>query len=78
MAGSALCAVTGVDCSGGFELSIETVVQGLGYAVPPMMALLFILEVHTISIPLSTRRQTRSGWRTSPKLKTFSLLSQLP
>ncbi|BBN19501.1 CAAX protease family protein [Marchantia polymorpha subsp. ruderalis] len=50
VAGSALCAVTGVDCSGGFELSIETVVQGLGYAVPPMMALLFILEDEVVKV----------------------------
>ncbi|KAL2609055.1 hypothetical protein R1flu_027628 [Riccia fluitans] len=50
VAGSALCAFTGVDSTGGFELCMETVVQGLGYAVPPMMALLFILEDEVVKI----------------------------
>ncbi|KAL3677223.1 hypothetical protein R1sor_027171 [Riccia sorocarpa] len=50
VAGSTLCAFTGVDSTGGFELSMETVVQGLGYAVPPMMALLFILEDEVVKI----------------------------
>jgi hypothetical protein len=34
-----------VDLWGGFELSPQVITTGFGYAVPPMMALLFILEV---------------------------------
>jgi hypothetical protein len=45
VAGNALCSVTGVDCWGGFKPSIETFVQAVGWAIPPMMALLLILEV---------------------------------
>lgn len=43
--GNVLCNITGVDLWGGFELSPQVITTGFGYAVPPMMALLFILEV---------------------------------
>jgi membrane protease YdiL (CAAX protease family) len=42
--GNVLCNITGVDLWGGFELSPQVITTGFGYAVPPMMALLFILE----------------------------------
>lgn len=43
-AGSVICSFTGVDLWGGFELSPQVITTGFGYAVPPMMVLLFILE----------------------------------
>lgn len=43
-AGHVICSFTGVDLWGGFSLSPEVITTGFGYAVPPMMALLFILE----------------------------------
>lgn len=30
---------------GGFHLSLDAILEGLGYAAPPIMALLFILDV---------------------------------
>ncbi|MQL88899.1 hypothetical protein Taro_021461 [Colocasia esculenta] len=44
LAGKFICSMTGVDCTGGFDMSLEAIVQGLGYASPPIMALLFILD----------------------------------
>eukprot|EP00249_Psilotum_nudum_P018050 c26615_g1_i1 orf=569-1747(+) len=44
VAGQVICYLTGIDNLGGFELRAETAMQGLGYAVPPMMVLLFILD----------------------------------
>lgn len=43
-AGNVICSFTGVDLWGGFALSPQIITTGFGYAVPPMMALLFILE----------------------------------
>ncbi|CAM6071665.1 unnamed protein product [Sphagnum tenellum] len=43
-AGSLICNFTGVDLWGGFDLSPQVITTGFGYAVPPMMVLLFILE----------------------------------
>lgn len=43
-AGHVICGFTGVDLWGGFQLSPQVITTGFGYAVPPMMALLFILE----------------------------------
>jgi hypothetical protein len=45
VAGSFICSITGIDSLGGFHLSLDAVLEGLGYAVPPIMALLFILDV---------------------------------
>ncbi|XP_002964348.2 uncharacterized protein LOC9654282 [Selaginella moellendorffii] len=42
--GQAICKVIGIDCWGGFEISPEAVLDGLGYAVVPMLALLFIQD----------------------------------
>ena len=44
-AGKFICSITGVDCIGGFHPSMNAIVEGLGYAAPPIMALLFILDV---------------------------------
>lgn len=45
LAGKFICSFTGTDCTGGFDLSLDAIVQGLGYASPPIMALLFIMDV---------------------------------
>lgn len=50
VAGKFICSIAGVDCAGGFGLSLKAIVDGLGYAVPPIMALLFILDVCMLSI----------------------------
>ncbi|KMZ62030.1 hypothetical protein ZOSMA_49G00990 [Zostera marina] len=44
IAGKFICSIAGVDCAGGFGISLKAIVDGLGYAVPPIMALLFILD----------------------------------
>lgn len=44
LAGQAICQFTGLDKAGGFEMCPDVAMQGLGFAVPPMMALLFILD----------------------------------
>lgn len=43
--GRFICNTIGIDYSGGFTPSLDAIVEGLGYAVPPIMALLFILDV---------------------------------
>lgn len=45
LAGKFICSISGIDCTGGFSPSLDAIVEGLGYAVPPIMALLFILDV---------------------------------
>lgn len=45
LAGRFICSISGIDCNGGFDLSLDAIVNGLGYAAPPIMALLFILDV---------------------------------
>lgn len=44
LVGKTICYFTGVDSFGGFNLSVESVLNGIGFAIPPMMALLFILD----------------------------------
>ncbi|CAD5194932.1 unnamed protein product [Musa acuminata subsp. malaccensis] len=44
LAGKFICSTAGIDCTGGFHPSLEAVLDGLGYAAPPIMALLFILD----------------------------------
>ncbi|WOG90116.1 hypothetical protein DCAR_0209357 [Daucus carota subsp. sativus] len=50
LAGKFLCSVTGTDCTGGFDLSLDAIVQGLGYASPPIMALLFIMDDEVVKL----------------------------
>lgn len=45
LAGNFICSITGIDNTGGFHPSLKAIVDGLGYAAPPIMALLFILDV---------------------------------
>ncbi|XP_042428725.1 uncharacterized protein LOC122015765 [Zingiber officinale] len=44
LAGKLICSITGIDATGGFHLSLGAILEGLGYAAPPIMALLFILD----------------------------------
>ncbi|KAL6589651.1 hypothetical protein ACP70R_050274 [Stipagrostis hirtigluma subsp. patula] len=44
LTGRFICQMAGIDCTGGFHPSLTALVQGLGYASPPIMALLFILD----------------------------------
>lgn len=48
VAGSFICSITGIDSLGGFHLSLDAILEGLGYAAPPIMALLFILDVSSL------------------------------
>ncbi|KAK9698923.1 hypothetical protein RND81_08G141200 [Saponaria officinalis] len=50
LAGNFICSLSGVDSSGGFQLSFDAVIQGLGYATPPIMALLFILDDEVVKL----------------------------
>ncbi|GLT91210.1 hypothetical protein SLE2022_091100 [Rubroshorea leprosula] len=50
LAGRFICSVTGTDCMGGFDLSLDAIVEGLGYAAPPIMALLFILDDEVVKL----------------------------
>ncbi|KAJ7544398.1 hypothetical protein O6H91_09G077500 [Diphasiastrum complanatum] len=43
-ASNVICNFTGIDSWGGFQLCANVAIKGLGYAVPPMMILLFILD----------------------------------
>ncbi|KAF6138560.1 hypothetical protein GIB67_032454 [Kingdonia uniflora] len=45
LTGRFICSIAGIDCIGGFHLSLNAILEGLGYAAPPIMALLFILDV---------------------------------
>lgn len=48
--GRFICSVTGIDSMGGFQVSLDAIVQGLGYAAPPIMALLFILDDEVVKL----------------------------
>lgn len=50
LAGRFICSLSGIDSSGGFQLSFDAVIQGLGYATPPIMALLFILDDEVVKV----------------------------
>ncbi|XP_071737416.1 uncharacterized protein [Rutidosis leptorrhynchoides] len=50
LAGNFICSTTGIDSSGGYSTSLDAIVQGLGYAAPPIMALLFILDDEVVKV----------------------------
>ncbi|KAF9625352.1 hypothetical protein IFM89_022128 [Coptis chinensis] len=50
VAGTFICSFTGIDSIGGFHPSIDAILEGLGYAVPPIMALLFILDDEVVKL----------------------------
>ncbi|PKU75922.1 hypothetical protein MA16_Dca005969 [Dendrobium catenatum] len=43
VAGKWICSIADIDETGGLQQSLEAVIDGLGYASPPIIALLFIL-----------------------------------
>ncbi|KAK3230603.1 hypothetical protein Dsin_002484 [Dipteronia sinensis] len=44
LAGYFICSITGIDSMSGFHPSLDAILEELGYATPPIMALLFILD----------------------------------
>ncbi|XAR54817.1 hypothetical protein NMG60_11030123 [Bertholletia excelsa] len=50
LAGKFICSMTGIDSLGGFYPSLDAIVEGLGYAAPPIMALLFILDDEVVKV----------------------------
>ncbi|KAK1261431.1 hypothetical protein QJS04_geneDACA008802 [Acorus gramineus] len=50
LAGNFICSITGADVMGGFHPSLEAILDGLGYAAPPIMALLFILDDEVVKL----------------------------
>ncbi|GMJ12501.1 BALANCE of CHLOROPHYLL METABOLISM 1 [Hibiscus trionum] len=50
LAGRFICSVTGIDSTGGFHPSFDAILEGLGYAAPPIMALLFILDDEVVKL----------------------------
>lgn len=44
LAGQTICHFTGLESTGGFALCPDASMQGLGYAIPPVLVLLFILD----------------------------------
>ncbi|PIN04865.1 hypothetical protein CDL12_22598 [Handroanthus impetiginosus] len=50
LTGRFICSISGIDCNGGFDLSLDAIVEGLGYAAPPIMALLFILDDEVVKL----------------------------
>ncbi|XP_060179854.1 uncharacterized protein LOC132609734 [Lycium barbarum] len=50
LAGKFICSISGIDGTGGFSPSLDAIVVGLGYAAPPIMALLFILDDEVVKL----------------------------
>ncbi|KAF5753581.1 putative CPBP intramembrane metalloprotease [Helianthus annuus] len=50
LAGNFICSAVGIDGTGGYSPSLEAIVAGIGYAVPPIMALLFILDDEVVKV----------------------------
>ncbi|CAH2078729.1 unnamed protein product [Thlaspi arvense] len=50
VAGRFICEVAGIDYTGGFNASLDAIIAGLGYASPPIMALLFILDDEVVKL----------------------------
>ncbi|KAK9052961.1 hypothetical protein SSX86_029591 [Deinandra increscens subsp. villosa] len=50
LAGNLICSAVGIDGSGGYSPSLEAIVAGIGYSVPPILALLFILDDEVVKV----------------------------
>ncbi|GAB4857822.1 hypothetical protein Ancab_015727 [Ancistrocladus abbreviatus] len=50
LAGRFICSLTGIDSTGGFQPSFDAIIEGLGYATPPIMVLLFILDDEVVKL----------------------------
>ncbi|XP_077235295.1 uncharacterized protein LOC143877242 [Tasmannia lanceolata] len=55
LAGKFICSITGVDTTGGFHPSLNAILEGLGYAAAPIMALLFILDDEVVKLSPQAR-----------------------
>ncbi|CAH9101324.1 unnamed protein product [Cuscuta epithymum] len=50
LAGRFICSMAGIDSTGGFTPTSDAIVEGLEYAVPPIAALLFILDDEVVRL----------------------------
>ncbi|KAI3713598.1 hypothetical protein L1987_72179 [Smallanthus sonchifolius] len=50
LTGNFICSAAGIDGTGGYSPSLEAIVAGIGYSVPPIMALLFILDDEVVKV----------------------------
>ncbi|GAB2296545.1 hypothetical protein Dimus_030656 [Dionaea muscipula] len=50
LAGRFVCLTIGIDSTGGFNLDFDAIIEGLGYATPPIMSLLFILDDEVVKL----------------------------
>lgn len=50
LAGNVICSAIGIDSTGGYLPSLDAIVTGIGYAAPPIMALLFILDDEVVKV----------------------------
>nr|GFA01780.1 CAAX amino terminal protease [Tanacetum cinerariifolium] len=50
LAGNVICSAIGIDSTGGYSPSLDAIVAGIGYAAPPIMALLFILDDEVVKV----------------------------
>ncbi|PWA74347.1 CAAX amino terminal protease [Artemisia annua] len=50
LAGNVICSAIGIDSTGGYTPSLDAIVTGIGYAAPPIMALLFILDDEVVKV----------------------------
>ncbi|XP_071705263.1 uncharacterized protein [Rutidosis leptorrhynchoides] len=50
LAGKFICSAIGIDNTGGYSPSLDAIVSGIGYSVPPIMALLFILDDEVVKV----------------------------
>lgn len=55
LVGQTICHFMGIDNVGGFSLSANVAMQGLGYAIPPILTLLFILDDEVVKKSLPAR-----------------------
>lgn len=50
LAGKFICSAIGIDSTGGYSPSLDAIVSGIGYSIPPIMALLFILDDEVVKV----------------------------
>nr|XP_043606712.1 uncharacterized protein LOC122578751 [Erigeron canadensis] len=55
LAGNFICSALGIDSTGGYFPSLDAIVSGIGYSVPPIMALLFILDDEVVKVSPQAR-----------------------
>ncbi|KAL4570497.1 hypothetical protein LXL04_026153 [Taraxacum kok-saghyz] len=50
LAGKIICSAIGIDSTGGFAPSLNSIVAGIEYSIPPIIALLFILDDEVVKV----------------------------